>query len=674
MADLNEGERALLRRAYDAIGQHGGDDYRLDPAAHVALLSANSPRPSELIAILAHDPVVKAYGERFKEYDRLADRARARFESWTFRLTVVVTAAMLFGAFLLATPPELDWIVRAGLASVVGLVTAALVAPPGSRCEKKLNTLVKSPSATVLAYVAMTAVVTIPLIAGSIIPKTLEPIILYLKLGTLALVVVALLLADFLSGGPSWGLLAWSSRKLAVMCAWIHFYRATRWLKAFGARGSLLQEWHRARGEAEALRRTYFVGVMNAMPIQATPPDAPARDVPLLLQKLEYFRRFQICVQMAYYRRRGEANRTGADRVPWLQRLLLLALVAAGLTYAATGIGSLVEQGPSAGPLAALASQVHPPVTDKLLQLLEVGADDLALLLTLTALGAYVVALLVSTLLRQQRTAVQFRNALADLVAVTARHPENLETLSHAEPLTEARVLASKPDASGAEQQSRILTFVQSVNRGLAAEVMTWSDQTVAPFVITMTDKRTPRLTAADQLLSEHFDRICAYLRDYGIGPIRARRVGFVAARQAKVTETIDTISNGLESQITAKPGDWVVTNMDRSKAIIRDRDGAKNIYVIDAKSFADRYESTQDAPLEEGQIHSAKSVVDALWIAGGFTIVPPWGGTQQIEAGYLVRNPSQTLASAVAAVGYETEVYGVHEQPFLETYEILTD
>ena len=67
------------------------------------------------------------------------------------------------------------------------------------------------------------------------------------------------------------------------------------------------------------------------------------------------------------------------------------------------------------------------------------------------------------------------------------------------------------------------------------------------------------RLEADAVLTPADFVRIAEEL---GETPVRARKVGYVAARKAKEPEVIETRWNGKETTNTARPGDFIVTNL----------------------------------------------------------------------------------------------------------------
>jgi hypothetical protein len=140
---------------------------------------------------------------------------------------------------------------------------------------------------------------------------------------------------------------------------------------------------------------------------------------------------------------------------------------------------------------------------------------------------------------------------------------------------------------------------------------------------------------------------------------LRARKTGFVAARQAAKPEVVETRWNGRETTNTARVGDWIVTNLSPQQKPLHDSDGHANSYVILAERFADLYQPT-GAQSRYGAVYSAKGVVVAIALPGGFDIVAPWGERQTSPSGYLLCNG--------------TEVYSNHAETFEATYELLPD
>lgn len=160
------------------------------------------------------------------------------------------------------------------------------------------------------------------------------------------------------------------------------------------------------------------------------------------------------------------------------------------------------------------------------------------------------------------------------------------------------------------------------------------------------------RLHSQVRLTADHFREIA---RALDVQPIRARKIGYVAARQAERRETVETRWNGKETTNTAEPDDWIITSLSAQQELLRDRNGSLNVYVVPANGFSDLYERT-DAHNEHGTIYRAKGVVEALRLPGGFDIVAPWGERQRATTGYLLFNG--------------TVVYGIHAETFSETYE----
>jgi hypothetical protein len=165
---------------------------------------------------------------------------------------------------------------------------------------------------------------------------------------------------------------------------------------------------------------------------------------------------------------------------------------------------------------------------------------------------------------------------------------------------------------------------------------------------------RKSRLIAPSMLSPADFRRVADRL---GRRPITARKIGYVAARRAERTEKIDTCWEGRESQNTAQPGDWMVTNLSPQRSVLRDSNGHHNTYVIKAENFPRLYELTRGHN-EFGQIFKAKGTIEAVFLSGGFDVLAPWGQKQTAAAGYLVLNGE--------------EVYGNNAQTFKATYEIL--
>ena len=139
--------------------------------------------------------------------------------------------------------------------------------------------------------------------------------------------------------------------------------------------------------------------------------------------------------------------------------------------------------------------------------------------------------------------------------------------------------------------------------------------------------------------------------------PLRARKIGYVAARQAKKSEVVETYWNGKETTNIARAGDFVVTNLSPQGLPLRDDHGQINVYVIAADKFPNLYVPAEGKS-ELGPIYRAKGVLSAIPLSGGLDIAAPWGERQVASAGFLVCNGA--------------EVYGISKGAFEETYELM--
>ena len=165
---------------------------------------------------------------------------------------------------------------------------------------------------------------------------------------------------------------------------------------------------------------------------------------------------------------------------------------------------------------------------------------------------------------------------------------------------------------------------------------------------------RGDRLEADAVLTPSDFQSIAKQLDD---PPLRARKIGYVAARRATESEVVETRWNGKETTNTARVGDFIVTNLSPTRIPLRDGEGHLDMYVILAERFADLYEPASGES-EHGAVHRAKGIVSALPFPGGLDIAAPWGERQAASAGYLLCNGQ--------------EVYGSSKETFEATYELL--
>jgi hypothetical protein len=102
--------------------------------------------------------------------------------------------------------------------------------------------------------------------------------------------------------------------------------------------------WKRSRGTAEALRRELFERVIG------TPGEAGKGELSPLLLKLEYFRRYQIEIQLAYHKTRGREHEVAARGGRILQAAFVIALLIWVLVSVGASLSGLTEQGALGGP------------------------------------------------------------------------------------------------------------------------------------------------------------------------------------------------------------------------------------------------------------------------------------------------------------------------------------
>jgi hypothetical protein len=110
--------------------------------------------------------------------------------------------------------------------------------------------------------------------------------------------------------------------------------------------GNLLEAWMAERARAEAERLKYFELATQSV------ENSESAGIPLPLLQLEYFRRYQLDVQRAYYRKRRQDHKQTADK------FLTLGAYAVGLGALATGFGGILggALNPRWACLAALAT------------------------------------------------------------------------------------------------------------------------------------------------------------------------------------------------------------------------------------------------------------------------------------------------------------------------------
>jgi hypothetical protein len=166
--------------------------------------------------------------------------------------------------------------------------------------------------------------------------------------------------------------------------------------------------------------------------------------------------------------------------------------------------------------------------------------------------------------------------------------------------------------------------------------------------------RRKQRLVAPNQLVEAEFRKVADRI---GRKAFKARKLGLIAARKAVEAETVETRWDSKETTNTARPGDWIVTNLSPKGKVLRDGEGNQNTYVVEADTFSGLYEPV-GGQNTFGQIFKAKNTVDAVYLSGGFDILAPWGEKQTAREGYLLLNGK--------------DVYGNNAKTFDATYEAV--
>jgi hypothetical protein len=113
---------------------------------------------------------------------------------------------------------------------------------------------------------------------------------------------------------------------------------------------SYYQKWNEARGTAEAFRRALFERIMDAK-VTENPGDLPR--LPLFL---EYFRRYQIELQQAYFDTRGQEHEWSAKFAKGLEWTVVAGLVAWCIADLGTAWSGTSEQGAAGWPRAGASS------------------------------------------------------------------------------------------------------------------------------------------------------------------------------------------------------------------------------------------------------------------------------------------------------------------------------
>ena len=660
-------QKRVIEAAVAAIGHcRRGDgrpdprEQQPDPATHLKCLpEASKSACATLRSILSTDKTVLKRGEEYTALDAAAVMAK-RWYKWPLTASIALTALLMFIAVALhLTPLESSHVVKpltylAGGLALASVAVAMLTSFLGILQRRLLPRSIAAGSSggslreqarrdrRRLIWSALAIVVATPLAAWGL--NRWDPLAFafahptFLSLAVVALLGLALLLVDVISGGHA-------ARMLGVP--------------------SLKERFYERRGLAESVRREYFKAVLIAAIGRSRSVDQTARtpdELPIASQVLEYIRRFYIEPQRDVFDNLAKRNAEENGRGRHQQRLFLAGVTTLMIALVVSLLIAESEQPEAARHLPAI-------LPDELSAVLLQHGGEVSTGLTLLALSLIAIALFLrsrSAVEEFARHAVRYRHAHANLTFVTSQEPEKARFPSSdaAWPLDRARIAAEQDHWDPVQQLCSEVSVV------LARELNAWSG--AMTFAIDLAPgTAAPRLVSAEKLTPNDFRTICDHLREYGYTCERARKIGFAAAKQATAPTVVHTIYNQKETVNEAKPGDWIVVNMEGSFSrfqpgvhkvdnyLIIDAAGNKDTYVIAAARFPELYEETEHTS-KEGLVYRSKSTVDAVKVPGGFDILAPWGERQRRDAGYIVCNGRE-------------EVYGILDEVFERTYLIVT-
>jgi hypothetical protein len=175
-------------------------------------------------------------------------------------------------------------------------------------------------------------------------------------------------------------------------------------LLALGLRPFLHYElWMRARATAEGLRRELFERVMAEKSIGRGSGTA----LPLLLLKLEYFRRYQMEIQSVFHDTRGRQHEVAANRARILRQVFILLLLVWVLLCIGANLSGLAEQGalPVPAPVSGLVA-----IATSWLQRIEIYDFDVAALALSVGLALIYAAVLLNSFLSSSvRNAARYK-------------------------------------------------------------------------------------------------------------------------------------------------------------------------------------------------------------------------------------------------------------------------
>lgn len=231
------------------------------------------------------------------------------------------------------------------------------------------------------------------------------------------------------------------------------FYLLTIFLRYLGEIRNLQTGWILERGKAERARRDLFEKIFD------TPAVAGEGEIAALPLKLEYFRRYQLDVQKAYYE--GRADQLLKEARAWENKLFAfrvvgdVGLIMVTLALLATALGPAVEQRP-----AWVAMQwVSSVLMDRTETSLAVAIAVLIVLVTAFSMGFVA------------QTNVNRKKVNAFRYEATRKNLEQIEQLG----LQAARDAAVEyEDGVGRPEIEPVRRFVSSIHQIMAGELAVW--------------------------------------------------------------------------------------------------------------------------------------------------------------------------------------------------------
>lgn len=152
--------------------------------------------------------------------------------------------------------------------------------------------------------------------------------------------------------------------------------------------------------------------------------------------------------------------------------------------------------------------------------------------------------------------------------------------------------------------------------------------------------------------------------------PREAKKFARIIARQGTVGETViswsvDSNGNEIQEKIgqiqidpqTNKPG-WIVTKVDEEGNIIIDNNGHPNQWIIEDKTFNDKYEIDSENP----ELYKPKGLPQIFVQITDNIILNQWGSDMKIADGGYIN------------ITNVNDMYGISQRDFEDTYRFTDE